>query len=103
MSLRVTWGGKCFLGLTACVFPVFLNETKCLSGWKIQRNCISLKVERAGIRASPPPQSTASDLAVKKLCLQRELKPARREKPPQQQGIAACMQMLAQKQVLLRV
>lgn len=71
MSLGVTQGGKCLLGLTACVFLLFLNESKCLSGRKIQRNHISLKMERAGIQASPSPQSPASDLRVKKTSPER--------------------------------
>lgn len=37
-------GREVFFRLTACVFSLILNETKCLSGRKTQRNCVSLKV-----------------------------------------------------------
>lgn len=59
-------------------------------------------VSRAGSRASPSPLSPASDLGAK-YHQQRELKPVGKEKPLQEQGIAACVQTLAQKQELLGV
>lgn len=71
MKSGVLQGGKCFLGLTGSVFPLFLNESKRLSGRKIQRNHISLKMERSDIRASPSQQSPASDVRVKKQSPQR--------------------------------
>lgn len=49
-------GREVFLGVTASVFSLILNETKCLSGRKTQRNCVGLKVKGAVIGASRPPQ-----------------------------------------------
>lgn len=85
-----------------CVFPLFLNESRHFSGRKVRKNILVLRWNGLVLESAYHHSHLHLTCGLKKHH-QRRMKLFRKEKPLQQQGIAAYVQTMAQKQVLLQV